>query len=154
MLARRCALIIAVLIGCVPAVFGAVAQPAFQTQYFIGKVVPLAGVLEKLGAKLDADAADQSRALLTDDGKIYTLVKDDSTRMFFKDPSLLNRPMRLTGRVLPQTQILQVVNVHSIRNGQLHDVFYWCETCLIRALEPGDCACCQDKMILRETAVP
>jgi hypothetical protein len=154
MLARRPALIIAMLLGCLPAAVGAVAQPTFQTQYFTGKVVPLAGVLEKLGAKLDADAAEQSRALVTDDGKIYTLVKDDSTRMFFKDRSLLNRPMRLTGRVLPQTQILQVVNVHSIRNGQLNDVFYWCETCLIRALEPGDCACCQGKMILRETPVP
>ena len=151
---RRLGVAMAVALGCLPAFFAAAAQPAFKTEYFNGKVIPLAGLLEKQGAKLDADAAAHWMALVTDDGKVYTLVKDDSTRMFFKDKALLNRPLRLTGRLLPQTEILQVVNVHSYLKGQLQEVYYWCETCSIRALEPGDCACCNGKMVLREVPLP
>jgi len=147
---RRAGVALAVVLGCLPVFIVAAAQPAFKTEYFNGKVMPVAGWLDKHGAKLDADAADNWMALVTDDGKVYTLVKDDSTRMFFKDKRLLNRPMRLTGRLLPNAQILQVVNVHSYLKGQLHEVYYWCDTCAIRALEPGDCACCGAKLVLCE----
>src|SRR5262245_51208000 len=73
--------------------------PETKTQQYAGKVVPLAGVLVKFNAKLDADAAPHWLALVADDGKVYPLVKDGGTRLFFKDPRLLERPMRLTGRV-------------------------------------------------------
>src|SRR5205823_11378152 len=103
-----------------------------KTPYYKGKVVPLAGILEKQGVKLDADAAPQWLALVGDDSKIYPLVKDDGARMFFKDDRLLNRPMQLTGRFVPNTNLLQVVTVHSIVKGELHDVYYWCDICSIR----------------------
>jgi hypothetical protein len=144
----------AILLGCLPGLIGITAQPAaIANEQYNGKVVSMAGLLEKQGAKLDADAAAQWLALVTDNGKAYLIVKDDVTRMFFKDTSLQNRPMRLTGRLLADSQVLLVVNVHSFIKGQLHDVYYWCETCTIRALEPGDCACCGAKLELRETPV-
>ena len=59
------------------------AAPPAQRQSFTGKVVPLAGLVEKLGSKLDADAAPHWLALVGDDGKVYPLVKDDGGRMFF-----------------------------------------------------------------------
>src|SRR5713226_7037321 len=93
-----------------------------KTEYYKGKVVPLAKVVEKLGVNLDADAA--WLVLLSDDGKIYPLVKDDGARMFFKDDRLLNRPMRLTGRLLPDSQLLQVVQVHSYnQKNELQEVY-------------------------------
>jgi hypothetical protein len=147
---HRLGVVAAVLLGCLPGLIGIAAQPATKNDQFNGKVVPLAGLLEKHGAKLDPDAASQWMALLSDDGKVYPLVKDDITRMFFKDKSLQNRPMRLTGRLIADSQILLVVNVQSYLKGQLHDVYYWCETCTIRALEPGDCACCGAVLELRE----
>ncbi|HYT87656.1 MAG TPA: hypothetical protein VEL76_02955, partial [Gemmataceae bacterium] len=129
-------------------------QPAFKTEYYKGKVVPLAGVLAKSGVRLDADAAPQWLALVSDDGKVYPLIKDDGARMFFKDARLLNRPMRLTGRLVGATNLLQVVNVHSYQNGKLHEVYYWCDICSIRGYELHKCDCCGDPMVLREVPAP
>ncbi len=148
---RRLGLGAVLVFAMVPAVFSAGGQ---QPESFKGKVVPLASLLEKQGAKLDADAADHWLALLMDDGKVLTIIKDDGSRMFFKDKSLLDRPMRLTGRLIPKSQMLQVVNVHSIVKGQLHEVYYWCDICTIRMPEPGDCACCGAKLMFREVPLP
>jgi len=128
-------------------------QPELKTEYFKGKVVALAGVVEKFGSKLDPDAAATWFALAGDDGKIYPLIKDDGARMFFKDPRLLNRPMRLTGRLLSGSQLLQVVEVHSYLKGELHEVYYWCDICTIKRFENKNCDCCGAPMALRETPV-
>jgi len=148
---RRLALCLILLLACVPAALAVRAQqPEFKADFYTGKVRPLAEVLDKHGAKLDADAAEHWLALVTDDGKTYPLVKDDGSRMFFKDKTLLDRPMRLTGRVIPKTQMLQVMKVQSYVKGELRDVFYWCDICSIRTYEPGPCSCCQAPMELRE----
>ncbi len=42
--------------------------------------------------------------------------------------------MRLTGRLIPGSTLLQVVNVHSYVKGKLHEVYYWCDICTIRGL--------------------
>jgi hypothetical protein len=125
-----------------------------KTQYYKGKVAPLAGVLEKFGAKLDADAAPSWLALVADDGTIYPLIKDDGARMFFKDMRLLNRPMRLTGRLLPGSQLLQVVEVHSYnQKQQLQEIYYWCDICAIKRYEKKLCDCCGAPMELREVPI-
>src|SRR5439155_16042336 len=105
---------------------------------FAGKVVPLADSLDKLGAKLDKDAAPFWLALATDDGKVYPLVKDPGSRMFFKDKQLLNRPMKITGRLLGEAKLLQVLSVRSVVNGKLHEPYYWCDICKIKRFEPND----------------
>ena len=125
------------------------AEPA-RNDYFKGKVIRLADFVVKNGSKLDADAAPHWLALATDDGKIYPLVQDDGARMFFKDEKLLNRPMRLTGRLLPGSQLLLVVEVHSYLHGELHDVYYWCDICAIKRYEKKNCDCCGGPMELRE----
>ena len=124
-----------------------------STETFAGKVVPLAPLLEKFGARLDADAAPSWLALKADDGKVYPLIKDDGSRLFFLDKTLLDRPMRLTGRLHPQSQMLQVLAVHSIVKGQLCDVYYWCDVCSIRRGEKKICDCCGGPMELREEPV-
>ena len=148
-LRRRLALGLVLLLGCVPAVAGR-QQPEIKTAGYKGKVVPRAGVLDKQGVKLDADAAEHWLALVTEDGKVYPLVKDDGSRMFFKDKSLLNRPMLLTARLVSQPQMLQVVKVQSYVKGELRDVFYWCDICSIRTYEPGPCSCCGAPLDLHE----
>jgi hypothetical protein len=150
---RRLGLVAALALGLCPVV-AAVASPQGagdgKTEQYKGKVVPLAKVLEKQGARLDPDAAPHWLALVTDDGKVIPLVKDDGSRMFFKDARLLDRPMRLTGRLVGNTGLLQVTNVHSYLKGQLHDVYYWCDICSIRRGELQKCDCCGDIMVLRE----
>jgi hypothetical protein len=125
-----------------------------KTEYYKGKVVPLAGILEKVGGKLDADAAPHWLVLVGDDGKIYPLIKDDGSRMFFSDTRLVNRPMRLTGRLLPGSQLLQVVEVHSYSpKNELQEVYYWCDICTIKRFEKKLCDCCGAPMELREELI-
>jgi hypothetical protein len=150
---KRVALIGGLVMAAAPALTGRAGGPKDKNQFFKGNVVRLADVLAKNDAKLDADAAPQWLALKADDGKLYPLVKDAGGRMFFKDAKLLNRPMRLTGRVIPGSQLLQVVNVHSYVKGKLHEVYYWCDICTIRGYEAGICDCCGGPMEFREVPV-
>lgn len=149
-LCGRRALVLALLLGSSP-LWPALAGPEEpRVGFYHGKVVPLAPLLEKAGGKMDADAAPFWLALVADDGRIYPLLKDAGCRMFYKDPSLLHRPMRLTARPLGQTNILQVFQVHSVRNGELHEVYYWCDVCQIKRFEKNACECCNGPMELRE----
>ncbi len=151
---RRLALCLALGLALGPVLFGpAGAAPEAKTRQFKGKVVPLAGLLDKFGSKLDPAAAPHWYALVTDDGKTYPLIRDDGSRMFFNDPKLLNRPMRLTGRLFQDTHLLQVLAVHSYLKGKLHEVYYWCDICSIRRNQKQICECCGGPMELREVPV-
>src|SRR5262249_6305398 len=132
MLSRRLALAAAVALALSPVLAALAGGPPAKARHFQGKVVPLAQVLEKTGVRLDADAAPHWLALAGDDGKVYPLVKDVGSRMFFKDATLLNRAVRLTGTLLADTHLLQVVNVHTVKGGQLFEIYYWCDVCSIR----------------------
>ena len=151
---RRLGIVIA-LAGSLPVMLCRAQEgpAAFKTQHYQGNVVRLETVLAKSGVKLDADASPSWLALAADDGTVYPLVKDAGARMFFKDPVLLSRPMRLTGRLVGKTNLLQVVNVHSYRQGKLREVYYWCDICAIRGYEKTACGCCGAPMELRETEV-
>jgi hypothetical protein len=129
----------------------AVAAPrAGKPETLTGKVRPVAELAAAMGARLDADAAPHWLALVTDDGKVYPLLKDGGSRLFFLDKALLNRPMRLTARFLPGSQLLQVLEVHSLIKGVEHEVYYWCNVCSIRRGEKMICECCGGPMILKE----
>src|ERR1700730_10732191 len=65
-----------------------------KNEYFTGKVVSLAKILEKAGGRLDAVASPHWLALVTEEVKAYPIIKDDGSRMFFLDSALLDRPMR------------------------------------------------------------
>jgi hypothetical protein len=153
-LSRRLGLCLACAFAFLPLLAAASPTKAGpKTAYYKGKVVPLADLAARAGAKLDADAAPFSLALVADDGKVYPLLKDSGSRMFFKDKALLNRPMRLRGRLLPGSQVLQVLAVNSYRDGRLHEIYYWCDICSIRRSEKNICECCGGPMQLHEEPV-
>jgi len=129
------------------------AGPAAKLQRFEGNVVPLADLVAGAGSHLDPDAAPYWLALRTGDGKVYPLVKDSGARLFFKNKALLNRPMRLTGRLLPGSQVLQVTAVRSLVKGRPHELYYWCDICSIRRGEKMTCECCGGPMELHEEPV-
>lgn len=153
--ARRAALLLAMALMAIPAWLRSEDPAAAKKlEYFKGSVVPFAEYLAKQGARLDLDAAPAWMVLVADDGKVYPLLKDSSTRMFFQDKELLRRPMRLTGRLIPGSGVLQVINVHSYKDGKLHEVYYWCDICTIRGYEAGICDCCGGPVERREVPVP
>jgi hypothetical protein len=127
-------------------------KPA-KVEDFQGKVVPLADLVAREGGKLDADAEATALCLVGDDGKVYTLVKDGGSRLFFKDRALLNRPMKLSGRLLPGSQALRVSAVRSVVKGAECEVYYWCDICAIKRGEKMVCECCGGPMELREEPV-
>ncbi len=130
------------------------AEPETKTVQLEGKVVPMAGILEKFGSRLDREAAPHWLALVTNDGKTYPLIKDDGSRLFFSDARLQNRAMRISGRLFQDTHLLQVLSVNSVKNGQLHEIYYWCDICSIRRNELlKKCDCCGGPMELREEPV-
>jgi hypothetical protein len=152
---KRWAVVVAVVLplGAMLAAAPARKEKDAKPATFTGKVVPLADLVAKSGTKLDADAAPHWLALVGDDGKVYPLVKDAQSRLFFLDAALRNRPMRLTGRLLPGSQVLRVLGVRSLIKGVPHEVYYFCDICSIRRGEKMICECCGGKMELREEPV-
>lgn len=146
---RRQALAAAAAV-CTGSLAGAAPQKLPPAETYTGKVKPLADLVAQIGSKLDADAAQHWLALVSEDGKISPLIKDTGARMFFADKRLLDRPMRLRGRLLPGTQLLQVLEVHSLVKGVPHEIYYWCDICTIRRNEKMFCECCGAIMDLKE----
>ena len=82
--------------------------------------------------------------------RYYTLYRNPLSEALFVDKRFKEHELRLTGRVFPSTSILEVSRFQWYREGKLFDVYYWCEVCAIRGVDPGACACCQEKVELRE----
>jgi hypothetical protein len=153
---RRLAVWVAFAMGLCPltVLLAETPQPLeVKTRHVTGRVVPLAEELARSGVRMDADAAPNQLALVTDQGSVYPLIKDAGSRMFYKDKRLLNRPMRLTGRIIGGGSLLQVTQVHSVSRGQLREVYYWCDVCTIKRFEKMDCECCGGPMDLREEPI-
>jgi hypothetical protein len=149
---RRVALVLSLGLALTP-LLAQEGQPRLEAgklQQIKGKVVPLQGLLKKIGSNLEPKAAPHWLALVSEDGHIYPLIEDEGARMFFTDPTVCNRPMRLTGRLFADTHLLQVLDVHSYRQGQLHEIYYWCDICAIRRRAGGICECCGGPMHLKE----
>ena len=87
----------------------------------------------------------------TEDGKYYTLLRTSLAEALFVDERLHEKDLVITGRVFPKTQLLEVTRFLSIRDGVLHDLYYYCDTCYIRTVAPGSCDCCQAPVVLIES---
>lgn len=69
-----------------------------------------------------------------------------------QDKRLANREVRVEGKMMPDGTF-QVEWLYTIHNGKLYRVRYFCKTCNLEALEPGDCVCCQQPTELQEIPV-
>ena len=68
------------------------------------------------------------------------------------DKRLANREVRLEGTMKPDGTF-EAERLFTIKNGKLYKVRYFCKTCNIVALEPGNCICCQQPTELQEIPV-
>ena len=66
-----------------------------------------------------------------------------------QDKRLDGRAVRLEGIAQPDGSF-QVHWLYTLHNGKLFTVRYFCATCNIVALEPGNCVCCQQPTELQE----
>ena len=120
---------------------------------FTGRVVPLKDLLAKAGVPLDRDAEPFWLALVTAEGKVHPIVKDAGGRRYFKDERLRNRDVRITGKLVAETGLLQVLAAVGMKDGKPVELFYWCDICAIKRHELMICECCGGPMELREEAL-
>lgn len=89
----------------------------------------------------------------TTDGTFYTLLRTNLSEALFVDERLHKKTLIITGRTFPKTHLLEAIRLQSLHNGVVHDLYYYCDTCAIRAAAPGDCVCCQAPAELVEKSI-
>ena len=68
------------------------------------------------------------------------------------DKRLANREVRVKG-TMQADGTFEAERLFTVKGGKLYRVRYFCKTCNIEALEPGDCVCCQQPTELQEIPV-
>jgi len=86
----------------------------------------------------------------TTDGRFYTLLRTKLSEALFVDEQVRKKELILKGRVFPKTQIFEMTDMKSVRNGVVCDLYYYCDVCAIKTLSPGPCMCCQGPVKLVE----
>lgn len=86
----------------------------------------------------------------TEEGEYYTLLRTSLAEALFVDERLHEKDLIINGRVFPKTQLLEVTRFSSIKDVVVHELYYYCDTCYIRAVAPGNCDCCQAPVVLIE----
>ena len=69
-----------------------------------------------------------------------------------QDKRLDGREVRLEGKAQPDGSFAAQW-LYTVRDGKIFKVQYFCATCNIVALEPGNCVCCQQPTELQEIPV-
>lgn len=83
-------------------------------------------------------------------GVCYTLLEGKFSEALLHDQRVRAKELRLKARLLPRTQILEVTYFHSVKNGVVQNLYYYCEICAITTVSPEVCACCQAPVQLVE----
>ena len=131
--------------------FVAVVASAAEAE-FRGRVVCLPEEMHRLH-KTDLPARHEHvYGFRTEDGSYYTLLRTKLSQALFMDERLREKDLLLKGKVLPKTQILDVTHIKSIKNGVVHDLYYYCDVCAIDFVSPEECVCCRGPVELIETA--
>lgn len=89
----------------------------------------------------------------TRDGVFYTLLRTNLSEALFVDKRLHRKTLIITGRTFPKTHLLEAIRLQSLHDGVVHDLYYYCDTCAIRAAVMGDCVCCQAPVELVEKSI-
>ncbi len=86
----------------------------------------------------------------TEDGTYYTFLRTSLAEALFVDKRLHEKDLVIKGRVFPKTQLLEIIRFSAIKDGVVHELYYYCDTCYIRTVAPGNCYCCQAPVVLIE----
>ena len=87
----------------------------------------------------------------TETGKLYTLLSNQMSCALFLDTNLLSKRLLLRGRVTTDGRRFELTgNLRSLRDGKIHELYYYCDICSIKGIEPGPCMCCREPVVLVE----
>jgi hypothetical protein len=156
---RLCLIACALPAGCAPRVAEGLApadrEPAAASSsprevQLRGEVVCL---LEEVGRRHGLPVPpvhDHLIGVRADSGDLHTLLRTSTSGLLFSDTRFRGRTLLLQGRVFPRSDLLEVTRTGWLKDGKPQEVYYWCEVCSIRTLDPGPCACCQRPVELLE----
>jgi hypothetical protein len=115
---------------------------------------PASGEAADAGA--DDDPCDRVGArygLWVSPSESVHFLAEDARAAIFADPAVRDREIEVRGWRRPGGG-LEILSVHSIRDGKPHRLHYRCDVCNITATAPGPCWCCGAPFELREEPVP
>jgi hypothetical protein len=84
------------------------------------------------------------------EGKLFTLLRTRMSEALFVDKRLHEKELIMRARLFPYSQVLEGLNLKSVRDGKLFDLYYYCDICVIKTVAPEDCLCCQGPVELVE----
>ncbi|MCI0747428.1 MAG: hypothetical protein L0Y58_18645 [Verrucomicrobia subdivision 3 bacterium] len=82
--------------------------------------------------------------------KDWKLVRAKFSEALFVDKRLHERELLLKGKVLADGLSFEPITIRSIKDGVVHDLYYYCEICAIESVAPEICVCCQGPVELVE----
>ena len=87
----------------------------------------------------------------TTEGKTYKLVRAKLSEALFVDKRLHEKELLLKGKA--DGEKFEPTAIYSVKNGQVCEVYYWCDICAIEAVSPEICVCCQGPVELIEKPI-
>ena len=88
-------------------------------------------------------------AIVSDDEILHSFSADDPRTQTLSDARVRARTLQVTGWLRPG-DVLEIVKLHSVVDGKLHDIQYYCGLCNVTAPTPGKCWCCQQEFTFKE----
>ena len=86
----------------------------------------------------------------TSDGEFYTILRTKLSEAIFVDKRVRERELILSARVIPKSRVIDIVTIKSVKDGVVHDLYYYCFICAIRTVDPAICLCCQEEVEFME----
>ena len=155
---KTAGLVAALLVGLLAHGLTAESKPethaSLPIREFRGRMVCLS---EEMQRRFSANVPQKHAhdfGLKTEEGRYYSLLHTASADALLTDTNLHSRTLVVKGRLFPETQLLEVVgNLHSLKDGKLYELYYYCDICAIKTSVPGPCMCCREPVYLREEQV-
>jgi hypothetical protein len=115
-----------------------------------GRVVCIAEEMHRRpGVPLPTNHAHQW-GLKAQDGKLYALLRGKFSEAIFVDERIRQKELLVKARLFPDTQVIELTQLRSVKAGVTQDLFYYCDICAIESVSPEICACCQEPVELIE----
>ncbi len=115
-----------------------------------GRVVEIHGELKKSYRLELSSQVEPVYGFKTTEGRIYTLIKTRQSEALFMDQRLHQRELIIKGRQFPGSQVVEATFIQSVHQGRMHELYYYCDICSIKALTPEICSCCREPVRLVE----
>jgi hypothetical protein len=137
---RCCAAFFSQRVAFLAYVLLAGSAPTLQAEELRGRVVCLAENNEQPKASANHEHV---LGVKTAEGKVYKLTKTRFSEALFVDKRLHEKELLLKGNVSADAKSFDALTIRSIKNGVVHDLYYYCEICAIESVSPDICGCCR-----------